>query len=1179
MTGTAGFANIGSSAIADSPNQSWAHFRAASALNWKSLSDRKQFGVYASALESLTSSLNAREQAEGAAWLGRRLLQDGKVAAGLNLLNWLTEEISTRAEDWAPELRSNLALDLQAAQGGGPLGRRAESLVRSIADTATDPAMWGGMFVGGVLAQTVRAATWTRLASSSARSLFPTGLSARLLSQSAGFIAEVPAVLLATKGIHQAQGKTQDWSWEAMAQEGRALALNLLVLKGAGAIRPPAAWASPAFPHLAGLAGIYLAQGLEEALGDRAARDGAGRFADALAFWIAAQAGGRLSQALTGQWSPRFAQDLNLRMTSLRPGPGSFLPEGLLATAGGPRFMASSRGDAGGIPKPMLSLGGRISTRPAVDEKSFPEPVRQIRKILNDQNIQQRALLKLSLDRIEETIQDPVFFQMEFGQVSEWLAEVASLQKQQGESLLEHRSRLFDYQVAAGLHPGALSGYQAQEEQDSTFNYRILTQLELAWAGVRRSREPGNLVQIARRLHWVKTQPGFHPEGIPPALPPRISSIPEVGSKGFSRYTAGMELLTNYLYYWTGEDIQAFERAAMGAVKGQDIAVDESALGPSFTRTSAEDALRQTPDQFATLDMNYFVHQFSRLRLPHRHLQATLLGLWAAGNRLRLVTSAQNQADGMDVFLNDFPLLKVAFNLVPPQEPLKPLTSDDLDRSPHFMDAVKRHAFYYRHFEGPEGIALRLAIQENAGLENIQKLEFMKTAKMPYPDFPYDLLIDGAPGDNARDLAALGLGRRWIESHGTGDALYEQIEDYFSEGVPRAEPHMALWLADPAYRGLVQVVESEPRERTSEEPYKMVALGDIHRDWGSVQAILDHEFPGGNGIALAVGDLESYPPLLRGHQIYLVHGNHDNLQQVERMHAGRDRKNRNYTPFLAGDTLVLGGLTVAGLPGIYSAKHFHSSANGARKYYSSGDFDRVKALGDSIDIFLMHPAPGRIGFNKHGRDIGDPLLTDLLETVAPRLAFFGHHHYRFEGMLGNTHVVGLDYPKRSYVVLEQDRVFGDLKLTEYRAKFLSEKFGHRYGWQLGEETDSSSLFEGGIALENVKRIEEILETQYRDQVINSLAKAIEEQMDSDAAPARKASQAWNRAALSVNEAVPYVARYISKLEAEPDLDAAAKKKLLGQIFDQMTKGSVPLQVSDEVRAFEEFLKALKIAVL
>jgi hypothetical protein len=370
--------------------------------------------------------------------------------------------------------------------------------------------------------------------------------------------------------------------------------------------------------------------------------------------------------------------------------------------------------------------------------------------------------------------------------------------------------------------------------------------------------------------------------------------------------------------------------------------------------------------------------------------------------------------------------------------------------------------------------------------------------------------------------------------------------------------------------------ENQLRSEKEFQKIKLVALGDIHSDWQSVQKILDHEFPEGNGTSLSVGDLETYPPLLNGHQLHFIYGNHENFPLVAQMHAGRVPSNKNYHPIFAGDLLRLGDLNISGLPGNYSPKFFEKPRKAPPKHFLPEHFDKAKALPFPLDIFLIHEAPKDVGFRKGGKDLGNPLLTGLIEYLNPRLVFFGHHHRRFEGIVGDTRIVGLDYPKRSYVVIDYDPLLDRLELTEKVANPIdTDGKQFQFPWEEGKNEGARLLFKGGFSVEKEKRIQELLETRYRDSVIQTMEKHLLTEVtgkDED----EKTFRAKTRASLAVNESLPFVARYMARLEEDPKLSIDDRKKILGEIFEEMTPNSLPAEISDDVRAFGEFLKALKI---
>ncbi len=186
-------------------------------------------------------------------------------------------------------------------------------------------------------------------------------------------------------------------------------------------------------------------------------------------------------------------------------------------------------------------------------------------------------------------------------------------------------------------------------------------------------------------------------------------------------------------------------------------------------------------------------------------------------------------------------------------------------------------------------------------------------------------------------------------------------------------------------------------------------FGDIHRRWGTVQRILDRE-AGERGSGLAVGDFGNFK--YGGSQkLVFVHGNHESFGHLKEI---RYDKESNLAPIFSGEVVIVEGLRVAGLPGVYSPKVFEGGDK-PLKYYNRSDIEQVAALTD-IDILLTHEAPAGIFQDDLG--LGRREIMELVERLQPRMAFCGHHHSRFETTIGQTRMIALDYPHRSYVVID-----------------------------------------------------------------------------------------------------------------------------------------------------------------
>ncbi len=215
---------------------------------------------------------------------------------------------------------------------------------------------------------------------------------------------------------------------------------------------------------------------------------------------------------------------------------------------------------------------------------------------------------------------------------------------------------------------------------------------------------------------------------------------------------------------------------------------------------------------------------------------------------------------------------------------------------------------------------------------------------------------------------------------------------------------------------------------------KLVLLGDIHDKWKTVGKILDHEFPEGGGTVLCVGDLVTYPEI-KNNKFYFVYGNHENLEKI-----GSLGKNTNgLIPIYTGDRITLpDGRTIAGICGNFSPRFYETQEK--NKYIKKSEIGKITSL-EKIDILLSHEAPFGVGVSKFGKDVGQPIITEVVSRLKPRLAFFGHHHMYFEGKYNGTKIVGLDYPKRSYVVLETY----DFSIKKVEATLVGKEY--KFDWQ------------------------------------------------------------------------------------------------------------------------------------
>lgn len=363
-----------------------------------------------------------------------------------------------------------------------------------------------------------------------------------------------------------------------------------------------------------------------------------------------------------------------------------------------------------------------------------------------------------------------------------------------------------------------------------------------------------------------------------------------------------------------------------------------------------------------------------------------------------------------------------------------------------------------------------------------------------------------------------------------------------------------------------------------QDGFKLVVVGDVHSKWGAVQDVMDHEFPKGNGSLLSTGDFITYPGIRNGHRVHFVHGNHDREQQLLALHSKKHEVGATYHPLFAGEIAKLGGLSIAGLPGVFAKTYFESSERPPLKYFTRHLVDVMLSMQRSIDILLMHDAPSGIGFPSEDSPMGDPFQRSIVEHLKPRVVIFGHHHMPFLGNIGATKIIGMDYPHRSYLTLEFDPRTEKITVQRHIAKIGEEKKakgkGYQYPWQSGISAsgDSTVLFDRRIPMGLEQDIEAALQSKHRASVQSILKEKILGNVPEDANDRDR--MASDRTALVLNEAIPFAAKYVAAVTEKPELATQEKEKLISTIYDQMCGKAVASSVDDLLLAFQECLKAL-----
>jgi calcineurin-like phosphoesterase family protein len=204
------------------------------------------------------------------------------------------------------------------------------------------------------------------------------------------------------------------------------------------------------------------------------------------------------------------------------------------------------------------------------------------------------------------------------------------------------------------------------------------------------------------------------------------------------------------------------------------------------------------------------------------------------------------------------------------------------------------------------------------------------------------------------------------------------------------------------------------------------ALGDIHKDWGSVRAIMARhpDVPAW----LCVGDLgdddgvyEEVPA-----PIYWIKGNNESFDAVT---SGALPHNLCHIP--NGTATEIAGVTVGGLGGTFAPTWYDTDPASLphprkgtmkataladkRRHFVRQEVQALQRVG-RVDVLLTHEAPrpfpvGRV-------DAGKTPINELIAALRPRLHLFGHHHRFSEQDVQSTRSICLDLVGRSYLLID-----------------------------------------------------------------------------------------------------------------------------------------------------------------
>lgn len=318
-------------------------------------------------LDSLSREGDPQSFFESLLAFGRRCAVEGRLDLALAVYGLLREGTGF------PGIESRAAEQLQAIQGMGAAGPRAEFLLRRLAQEASDPTLILSMGLAGAAYRVSRLSLLGRLAASPAANAFTRGFGARATAGLGAFLVEASTFTLAGHGLNEAVGRPQDWSPQGLGRSWAAGALTLGSLKlfgwaggrlyqrvhGAEGLAAGPGLGRALFQQGSMFAGILSAHRLEEAVGLRARHDGATTLVDSLATLLQFHVAGRLSHHAFGEGWRAWERGLDLHTEAIarrlpeRPnGTGGLVPG--LAPAAGARFFSTGAEVRGPLQGPTL---------------------------------------------------------------------------------------------------------------------------------------------------------------------------------------------------------------------------------------------------------------------------------------------------------------------------------------------------------------------------------------------------------------------------------------------------------------------------------------------------------------------------------------------------------------------------------------------------------------------------------------------------------------------------------------------------------------------------------------------------------------------------------------------------------------------------------------------------------
>lgn len=277
-------------------------------------------------LKSLAQERDPELYYMGLIQLGHRLQNRDQSAWAIRLFS------AAASQSILPDLAKRAQTSIDALEGRGEVGARAEVLLSRFSKDFADPAMIAPMLIGSSVGGLARGLGLSRLAAAPA-TWFSRGVGARITAGSLAYAAEVPAFVLSGRALRSTSSQPQP-SWGHDFATG-ALSLGAIKILGAvgkqslaqihginefGIMTRGAAlakYSQPLIQQASLFSGLMTSHWAETQLGLRPKVDGATAMTDTLVSMFNLGAGMRLGQGLLGSGYARSMGELEWRTQSL----------------------------------------------------------------------------------------------------------------------------------------------------------------------------------------------------------------------------------------------------------------------------------------------------------------------------------------------------------------------------------------------------------------------------------------------------------------------------------------------------------------------------------------------------------------------------------------------------------------------------------------------------------------------------------------------------------------------------------------------------------------------------------------------------------------------------------------------------------------------------------------------